>query len=367
MFGFFNRSYTIGNYKYIPSVIGQGSFSIVYKGSDEKNNPVAIKKIISSISIDTIDEIKIMKKLNHKHIVKLIDVIKENNDVFLIMEFCECGTLADFLNKKPLKEKYSQSFIFQISLAIKYLFDNHIMHRDIKPQNILLSNKTFIKLADFGFAKIFNKDEEQLAQTICGSPLYMAPEIIKCNQYTIKADLWSIGVILYEMIVGKPPFKAKNHIELLNKIDNEPIYLPSCIHISQNCRDLIHQLLQKNPNTRISINDFCNHSWILNNDSDEESENKPNKINLGNLIIDDYIPKSKSIPISTKSNETTNSDMFVDSYVSPMFNTPVAFTPNEKTGFIIVDKSNNIISERNITDSLFNYMSNTLNYFKSYY
>jgi serine/threonine protein kinase len=340
------------------------------------------------------NEIEIMRKIKHKNIIELYDVIYDDNKyVYLILEYCSMGSLSSFLNGKPLKEKYVKNLMSQLRSATYYLHENNIFHRDIKPHNILLKNNHTLKLTDFGFARFFNNDEDKLANTICGSPIYMAPEIIKCNHYNSKTDLWSIGIILYEMIICKPPYRARNHFELINKIESQPVFLPVNISISDNCRNLIHKLLQKNPDNRISWNDFFNHIWFKNNNND---------FDLSKLIINENyennninvlrVPKSSPIPIKKKSsiynfshsNSDSDSLLNIDdndtnTYVSPMFNTPISFTPNEINGFIFIEPSsnntsinnndinNNINTERNITESFINYMNDTLNYFKSFY
>lgn len=411
-----NKFETIGNYKYSILPIGQGSFSTVYQGENIVNHKkVAIKKINitfnNNLTKDKIEsEIKIMKKLDHKHIVKLYDTIYDDfNNVYIIMEYCECGNLGNFLDKKPLKEKYIKHFMKQIASATRYLIKNKILHRDLKPQNIMMTDPKTIKITDFGFAKIFQSDDDIMSQTICGSPIYMAPEIVKRNHYSIKTDLWSIGVILYEMVTGKPPYKASSHLELLHKIDCEPIYIPVAILISDECRNLIYDLLQKNPDKRISWLDFFDHPWFKNNIVESE-----HNIDLSELIVDyDYKPpeserkiqelrvpldvnhsftttKSKPIAINKPENTQIEEEIFNDSYTSPMFNTPLIFTPNDKNGYIIVepdiddddhlnchhDSENNEIkkdddhwlnSERTISESFMDYMNDTINYYKTYY
>ena len=210
---------TIKDYIYNRKPIGKGSFSVVYLGKNKiTNKEVAIKKISISfddnVAVEHIDsEIKIMRKTNHPNIVKLYDHLYDRDgNIYLIMEYCEKGNLSNLLNGKPLKEKYAQKFMRQIVNALEYLFINKIIHRDIKPQNIMVTNDNVLKLSDFGFAKFFKDDIDDMSKTICGSPIYMAPEIIMCKTYSNKIDLWSIGVILYEMIIGKPPYRANNHI-----------------------------------------------------------------------------------------------------------------------------------------------------------
>lgn len=147
------------------------------------------------------------------------------------------------------------------------------MHRDIKPQNLLLvqsSNEDelpTLKVADFGFARFL--PGANLADTLCGSPLYMGPEILSYKKYDAKADLWSVGAVLYEMVTGRPPFRAQNHIELLKKIqeNNDQIHFPDernhDIIIGSDLKDLIRKLLRKNPVERMSFEEFFNHPAVV--------------------------------------------------------------------------------------------------------
>ena len=139
------------------------------------------------------------------------------------------------------------------------------LQRDLKPQNLLLSDNTpqaVLKIADFGFAR--HLQQQELANTLCGSPLYMAPEILKSQQYDAKADLWSVGTILYELVVGRPPYNGSNHIVLLQNIERNEARIPATIakHLSPACIDLIYSLLERNPVQRISFEEFFNHPFL---------------------------------------------------------------------------------------------------------
>ena len=139
------------------------------------------------------------------------------------------------------------------------------LQRDLKPQNLLLSDhspQAVLKIADFGFAR--HLQQHQLADTLCGSPLYMAPEILKSHKYDAKADLWSVGTILYELVVGRPPFNGSNHVALLHNIERHEAKIPDQIAriLSPACIDLIYSLLKRNPVQRISFEEFFNHPFL---------------------------------------------------------------------------------------------------------
>lgn len=250
---------------------------------NNNNNTVAIKivpksklnnnqKLLENLEI----EISILKKIKHNHIVSLIDCQRTSNNFYLIMEYCSIGDLTILIkrnihNNNNNKTSYDKTnitkdrdillskifqhypspnpkynglnialilnYLQQLSSALQFLRSKNLVHRDIKPQNLLLTNpfinynnsKEFhrlgyvgiynlpvLKIADFGFARFL--PNHSLAETLCGSPLYMAPEILNYEKYNAKADLWSLGIVLFEMGSGHPPFKASNHLELYKRI-----------------------------------------------------------------------------------------------------------------------------------------------------
>lgn len=337
------------------NIIGKGTYSIVFLATHKKTNKkYAIKKILIPYMNKNIkNELEILKKLNHVNIIKLYDYfIDKENYYHFVLEYCEYGNFAEFISGKKLKEKYAKVFMIQIKDAIKYLYENKILHRDLKPQNILISDNNLIKLCDFGFAKIFD-DENYMIKTICGTPIYMAPEIIKHNNYSIKSDLWSIGIILYELLLGKYPYNANNHIELIKEIDNKDLTIPMSLLISNDCKNLIVGLLQKNHEKRISWEEFFDHPWFKNNESNS----------LIKYIVDnDYYgnQKSNNINISNNGIKTFN--------ISPPF---YDINVNDNDQMVLIDNNLNDDDDpsdkRSFSKSLIDYMSNAYNYILSFY
>ncbi len=316
---------TVGNYTFLrkkENELGKGSFSTVYLGTYKGitnqyikfNTKVAIK-IIQTIkltlkAIDILnDEINIMNFIKikpHTNIVECYDIVKNDNETFIILEYCDSGNLADII-KKPIKEKYSQFYFCQLVNGLKYLDDNQIMHRDIKPKNILLTNKRrILKIADFGFAKKCN--QQSLYDTVCGSPLYMAPEIMNNSMYNNQTDLWSTGMILYEMLYGNHPFSnCKTIHELKDTLSNEIIEIPphntKNKDVSNTCISLLKKLLEKKVNDRISWDDFFDHPWI------KQYQYGIPINNINNINNDDYVRQLHSTSIGSLSRDSPLSRM----------------------------------------------------------
>ena len=334
-----NDCFNIGNYYVNKKKIGMGSFATIYHGV-EKNlgREVAIKRIhvkdIQKLTPNITKEIEIMKELKHPNIVRLYDVIYETDfdNVNIIMEYAPLGNLADFYKKNgAINEVYCKYYMRQLAKGLKYLLVKSIMHRDLKPHNILMFENNIIKIADFGFARNFTED--QLFNTLCGSPLYMAPEIViplsnkMCNKnspklprqnknqqnkphnYNTKADLWSIGVILFEIITGSFPINAKSLYHLPQIIKEMEIKIPINIIMSYECRDLINRLLIKNPIERIEWTEFFNHRWFLIDEMFNIEKNNIQKENNLMEMADKFLFNSNS-----NSNNLNNSPYTYTSY-----------------------------------------------------
>ncbi len=256
--------------KFFKNPIGEGSYAKVFHAIDLDNDVSYAIKILNLKKIDTklikrINvEINIIKELKHKNIVECHYSFSTDDYIYIFMEYCMDGTIGDYIKHNNISEEQARYFMEQIKSAMIYLREKNIMHRDLKTSNILLKKENdlfVVKICDFGFAKKIMNDIE-LSHTICGTPLYMSPEIIMENKYNFKSDLWSIGVILYELIYKKYPYISSNITELKLKINSEtPQYDPS-IDISSECRNLMEMLLTYNVNNRIDWNEFINHPWF---------------------------------------------------------------------------------------------------------
>nr|XP_060611519.1 serine/threonine-protein kinase ULK3 [Anolis sagrei ordinatus] len=251
--------------------LGSGTYATVFKAYRKRNarEVVAIKcvnkKSLNKASVENLlTEIEILKTIRHPHIVELKDFQWDKEYIYLIMEFCAGGDLSRFIHsRRILPEKVARLFLQQLACALKFLHDKNISHLDLKPQNILLSSldKPHLKLADFGFAQHMSPRDEK--HVLRGSPLYMAPEMVCSRQYDARVDLWSVGVILYEALFGRPPFASKSFAELEEKIrSNQPIEVPSRPRLSPECRDLLQRLLKRDPQQRLSFQAFFTHPFV---------------------------------------------------------------------------------------------------------
>nr|XP_056715297.1 serine/threonine-protein kinase ULK1 isoform X1 [Euleptes europaea] len=269
---------TVGKFEFSrKDLIGHGAFAVVFKGRHKEKPELEVaikcinKKNLAKSQTLLGKEIKILKELKHENIVALYDFQEMANSVYLVMEYCNGGDLADYLQSmRTLSEDTIRLFLQQIAGAMKVLHSKGIIHRDLKPQNILLSfaggkksnpNNIRIKIADFGFARYLQNN--MMAATLCGSPMYMAPEVIMSQHYDAKADLWSIGTIIYQCLTGKAPFQASSPQDLRLFYEKNKTLMPNIPReTSSHLRQLLLGLLQRNHKDRMDFDEFFHHPFL---------------------------------------------------------------------------------------------------------
>ena len=255
----------VGKYE-IHHQIGIGSTSVVALAINLKTQrKYAIKIVNRNFMIEQglflrfEQEIRIMKSFDHPHIVKTEEILFDKNYIYVVMEYCFNGDLFDYIKTaSPLPEGECLKIFEQTLQALSYLHHKKIAHRDIKPENILFDKNFNIKLIDFGFSRTF--DNNIFFESICGSPAYVAPEIVTGKKYNATADIWSLGVVLYAMVVGQLPFEGDDIKEQLKKVAySQPVYPTKLSHA---LIDLLTRLLEKDPMRRISLGKIKIHPWI---------------------------------------------------------------------------------------------------------
>ena len=263
------------NYKVIQS-LGEGSFGKAFLCQKESDNSFCvIKQIIvqdmnQKEKDDVLNEANILSKLDHQNIIKFYDLFeskKPKHSINIVTEYADGGDLSEKIKERKNKNNnFSESEILdyftQICLAIKHIHEKKIIHRDLKSGNIFLMKTGLVKLGDFGISKKFMKTMEK-AKTMVGTPYYLSPEIISGNPYDAKSDIWSLGVLLYEMMTFKMPFNANNFSMLVAKIQRGNYIPPPSIY-TKDLRELVSKCLTLEPERRPSIQEIIRMPIIQN-------------------------------------------------------------------------------------------------------
>ncbi|KAK6465359.1 serine/threonine protein kinase [Scheffersomyces coipomensis] len=271
----------IGNYRIIEE-IGEGAFGKVYLAKHILLNINVVLKCGLVEDPNIVREIYYHKQLKHKNIVTLYEVIKTEQHLWLVLEYCEGSELYYLIyEKKRIPIEECQHIFFQIVLGLKYVHSLNLSHRDLKLENILFADKkkTLIKLTDFGFVREFNPQSRKFLSTVCGTTVYMAPELLKGEKYSgFAVDIWSLGVILYTMVYGQLPFDfdddLKNKFSIIHEEPSFPDFIPS--HII----DLITKMLQKDPQQRPDLNEILNSEFLIDLNNKHLRKVNKNKMRL---------------------------------------------------------------------------------------
>ena len=257
--------------KYIKGrLLGKGGFAKCYEFINQETDHSSAAKVIPKKSLvksrakqKLISEIKIHKSLHHPNIVAFEHYFEDSENVYLLIEICHNQTLNELLKRrKKLTELEVQCYANQIIKALRYLHSHRVIHRDLKLGNLFISEKMEIKVGDFGLATKLEFDGER-KRTVCGTPNYIAPEILEGKTgHSYEVDVWSLGVIMYTLIIGKPPFETNNVKETYKRIKMGNYSFPENAVISEPAKDLIQSILVLDPHKRPKLDEILKHDFF---------------------------------------------------------------------------------------------------------
>uniref|UniRef100_A0A8C2ZJV0 non-specific serine/threonine protein kinase n=1 Tax=Cyclopterus lumpus TaxID=8103 RepID=A0A8C2ZJV0_CYCLU len=260
------RPLQVGFYEIIRT-LGKGNFAVVKLAQHKVTKTQVAIKIIDKTRLNPSNlekiyrEVQIMKLLNHPHIIKLYQVMETKDMLYIVTEYAKNGEMFDHLTSNGrMSEDEARKKFWQILTAVDYCHRHHIVHRDLKTENLLLDANMNIKLADFGFGNFYNGGEP--LSTWCGSPPYAAPEVFEGKEYEgPQLDIWSLGVVLYVLVCGSLPFDGPSLPALRQRVTEGRFRIP--FFMSQDCENLIRKMLVVDPARRISMAQIKQHRWML--------------------------------------------------------------------------------------------------------
>eukprot|EP01061_Rhynchopus_euleeides_P016189 TRINITY_DN273_c2_g2_i1.p2 TRINITY_DN273_c2_g2~~TRINITY_DN273_c2_g2_i1.p2 ORF type:complete len:563 (+),score=293.72 TRINITY_DN273_c2_g2_i1:58-1746(+) len=263
--------------------LGKGAYGVVVRAKNtETGEDVAVKKISKEVLAKEGEagekrlyrEVAIMGSLNHPNLVNLVELLnkQDTNEVWIVLEIVEGVELMNKIDRETkLTEKLARTYFQQLVCGIHYVHSQGVVHRDLKPENIMVTHEDVCKITDFGLSNVQNTDtmgqvpQNLNMQTCCGTPYYVAPEVVtrKTGYSGFTADVWSLGIILYVMLVGDLPFTAKDLRSLLRKIGKGDYKIPEAAKLSSNAKDLITQILNPKAEERITLQKISEHPWFV--------------------------------------------------------------------------------------------------------
>lgn len=260
------RSKEVGSYQ-LGKTLGKGSCAVVKLGTNIANGHLAAIKILKPRSLreqkEVLREVEALQRLQHPHIIRLEQVIKENGYTCLILELGTGGELFEYImNHGKLDEDEARSMFRQLLSGVQYCHAHLVAHRDLKPENLLLDEEGNIKISDFGLSNVLKPG--RLFSTWCGSPVYTPPEVVLRQQYNgIAMDIWSLGVILYVIVTGGMPWRLEsNVVRNIDDLIKGNYEIPDFLGVSDDCRELIGMMLTADSKKRATLDAVMNHKWV---------------------------------------------------------------------------------------------------------
>lgn len=302
-------------------VLGKGSFGVVKEARNRETGCVwAIKAVnkekAGTSAVKLLErEVLIMKKIDHEHLIHLEEIYETSKRMYLVMELCDAGGIQKLLERKTrFSEKETWTVIKQLAHAVAYLHDQYIVHRDLKLENILLSQPVGnellnIKLTDFGLSFVKGGvGSDSMMQSVCGTPIYMAPEVIDDLGYSQQCDIWSIGVIMFTLLTGRPPFVAETEEKLYELIKKGIVDFsdPCWETCHESAKNLLLGMLKVDPAHRKTAKEILNHPWIT---GDQNASETSNVLELMREFSKEQRKGSESQDDDKETNNNINSEM----------------------------------------------------------
>ncbi|CAM9403996.1 unnamed protein product [Ectocarpus sp. 12 AP-2014] len=268
------KHWTVSDFE-IGCPLGRGKFGSVYLAREKRTRYIVAIKVLqkkqllkAGVEHQLRREIEIQSHLRHRNILRLFGYFYDEKRIYLILEFAPGGELYKTLQKGRFSEAKGARYVLDVAQALAHCHKKNVIHRDLKPENLLIGSTGGLKLADFGWSVHAPNSRRN---TLCGTLDYLPPEMIEGREHDSSTDIWSLGVLAYEFIVGVPPFEAEGHQATYRRISRVDIRWPSALNISDEAKDLVTKLLRKEPQKRLPLDEVASHPWIRRHCGDRTS------------------------------------------------------------------------------------------------
>ena len=330
------------------SYIGKGAFGEVWKVSHRQSNKIYVIKVMDKATIkdqklsDQINrEIEIMYKLNHPHVIRLINHFEDDEKFYLIMPHASKGQLYSLLRRQVrFDQRTAAQYMREVLEAVRYIhsFSPKIIHRDIKPENLLLDENYRVLLSDFGWSNFL--DENEYRKTFCGTPEYLSPEMAKKSGHNEMVDIWALGVLLFEFLAGYAPFSGSCPKELYTNIKKLKVNWP--VDFPPLAKNLVSKILKLNPSERLSVEEILDHPWF--------TQNPPLRHVLTNYLTDEKDILKSHLVIATPESVEDKINDITDPHKKRKFGTLKIKSNDDEDSSDSNDNINNNSEENNINN-----------------